>query len=489
MQLMKDLMDGRIIMTRAKAATAAAAATASIISDITEDPITEDVGDVSMANADARLPTTPVKATMEAPFGSASTYTPPTTRSMSSAMGGLALTDKGDSISSFQLKLKAASTKTSQRASVSSLEDSRDIVRDLPGGRQHAEEDGRAKFKVEELGQSNVEVEAAEKIRGLKQGQSSNARVRQGQRRISVARLPLPGSSLMARRVLERDMITPGITPKTISKSRIRIKKSKECPLPTSTIRTLRRSSRLAKPLEVFHKYPNLPPEIKLLIWEAAITPRLAYIRNRSSSLTGPPSWEVQNTLPAWFMVDQMSLYVAKLHYRNMFAMCSPTKGLANITRAQPIAPERDIIIYEPCHSGCRSYFCAKHQYSEADRCSVKSLVMQIDSPNLVAGSEPGWCTISRSWCNVETLYFMKTAIRGPNSQDKAMIRAEEGNHETALRRGFDEWKKGNGKEMPLSKLEFVQIVDRENGVADPKDRYKSVQDRKTGDPEDIIIG
>ncbi|KAI1308863.1 hypothetical protein F5Y03DRAFT_393232 [Xylaria venustula] len=252
----------------------------------------------------------------------------------------------------------------------------------------------------------------------------------------------------------------------------------------------LRRSARLVKPLDVFHKYPKLPQELKLMIWEAAIEPRLAYICNRSSILGHAFTFGIQNKLPTWFMTCPASVYVARRWYKKLFGQnglaIHPSIGIT--LRPQDINPLVDIVVYEPCHSGCRGYYCAQ-QYHQDDRAAVRKLAVQIDSLHLPLASEPGWVTISRSWQNVETLFMMKQAVKGLNQSDKAMIRIKEGNQELALRKLFETWKKGPGLEQKLKTLEFVRVVEKEREIKNINDRYKSVEDRRTGLAEDIILG
>ncbi|KAI1438874.1 hypothetical protein GGR50DRAFT_685224 [Xylaria sp. CBS 124048] len=264
----------------------------------------------------------------------------------------------------------------------------------------------------------------------------------------------------------------------------------------TSQTKTrLRRSLRLAKPLEAFHMYPELPPEIQLMIWEAATQARLIYICNRSSVLDHAHNFGVQNKVPAWFTACRMSAYIAQRHYKKLFGLNEMFGSMAvamqpiphRALRAQDVNTDIDIVVYEPCHSGCRAYFCAQ-QYRREDRAAVRRLAVQIDSPHLLPASEPGWVTVSRSWPNLTTLFMMRPAIKGPDRSDKAMIRIKEGDHEIALRKLFDAWKKGPGKDHSLSTLEFVRVVEQETDK-DMKDRYQSVEDRKTGLVEDIILG
>jgi hypothetical protein len=272
--------------------------------------------------------------------------------------------------------------------------------------------------------------------------------------------------------------------------NRIQKRRKKNQSKTTSVTGRLRRSARLAKPLDAFHKYPDLPPEIQLMIWEAAVEPRLTYICNRSSILGHAQNFGVQNKLPTWFMVCGLSVYVAKRCYRKLFGHNSAfiSQGVGIPSTHQDINPDVDIVVYEPCHSGCRGYYCAQ-QYLQEDRAAALKLAVQIDSPHLPIMSEPGWATISKAWPNVETLFMMKPAIRGLDQSDKAMLRIKEDDHEVALRKLFEAWKKGVGHTLKLTTLEFVRVVEKEAGIKNIKDRYQLVEDRKTGLVEDIILG
>lgn len=69
------------------------------------------------------------------------------------------------------------------------------------------------------------------------------------------------------------------------------------------------------------------------------------------------------------------------------------------------------------------------------------------------------------------------------------MIRIKEGDHEVALRKLFETWKKEAGQDQKLTALEFVRVVEQEPATKSIEDRYRSVEDRKTGLAEDIILG
>ncbi|KAI0405216.1 hypothetical protein F4802DRAFT_188628 [Xylaria palmicola] len=296
----------------------------------------------------------------------------------------------------------------------------------------------------------------------------------------------------------------PSLLSKVLSasgnESRIEKRKKTKSIKKTSFNGVLRRSARLSRPLDEFQKYTDLPNELKLMIWEAAVEPRLIYICNRCSTLEHAHSFGIQNKTPPWFMTCRLSVYVAQRWYKKLFGhhddsgwvvMRPPAIRISPLrapVQRQDVCPLVDIVIFEPCHNGCRGYFCAQ-QYSREDRAQVRRLAVQIDSPRLLPSSEPGWVTISRSWPNVETLFMMKPAVKGLDSSDKAMIRIMEGDHELALRKQFEEWKKGAGQDQELNTLEFVRVVEQEPMTKDIGSRYRSVEDRKTGLAEDIILG
>ncbi|KAI6080554.1 hypothetical protein F4821DRAFT_54454 [Hypoxylon rubiginosum] len=255
----------------------------------------------------------------------------------------------------------------------------------------------------------------------------------------------------------------------------------------------LRRSPRFLKPLTEFHKYPDLPNELKIMIWEAAVEARLLYLCNRGSIVHLGAPFGVQNRVPPWFLTCRISVGVALSCYQKRFELTPvplPFGALSlSPSTIQSVNLDLDIVIFEPCHSGCRGYYCARHQYSDEDRAAVRFLAVQTESPNLIAGSEPCWQSISRSWPNVETLYLMRVAMKGIKTSEKAMIRVAPNDRENELQKFFGEWKKALGKDLALEKLEFVVVVDKETSAMDSKDLYKSVEDRKTGLPEDIIHG
>ncbi|KAI1168920.1 hypothetical protein F5B18DRAFT_645784 [Nemania serpens] len=318
-----------------------------------------------------------------------------------------------------------------------------------------------------------------------------NSRSKNGHSTIGGLCVPRRSDRIRAKALATREASpSTALTVATVNSNRIRKKRKKGAAKTSSVSKPSRRSPRLAKPLDVFHKYPELPPEIRLLIWEAAIQPRLAYICNRSSILGHAHIFGIQNKLPSWFMTCQLSVYIAKQHYQTLFEQNGlsmyPAMGIP--LRPQAINPFVDVVIFEPCHNGCRGYYCAQ-QYRREDRAAVHRLVVQMDSPHLPTMSDPGWVTISRSWPNVQTLFMMKPALKGLDRSDKAMIRIKEGDHELALRKRFELWKKGDGQDNKLTTLEFVRVVEQEPETKNIQDRYQSVEDRRTGLAEDIILG
>ncbi|KAI2602060.1 hypothetical protein GGR54DRAFT_634291 [Hypoxylon sp. NC1633] len=251
----------------------------------------------------------------------------------------------------------------------------------------------------------------------------------------------------------------------------------------------IRRSPRFLKPLTEFHKYPDLPKELQIMIWEAAIEPRSVYIRNRSSNSYAGVANSVHNKFPTWFMTCNVSVYVARLHYKKLFGLHWTGNRDGDLRTIQDVSPNNDIVIFEPCHSGCRGYHCARHQYSDEDRSAIRFLAVQTESRTLISGSEPCWQTVTRSWPNVEILYLMRQAVTGINTSNKALIRVKSNDQETDLLKRFEEWKKGAGIESKMVKLEFVVVTEKETVGATPNDRYQAIEDRMTGLPEDIILG
>ncbi|KAI1138621.1 hypothetical protein F5Y05DRAFT_45109 [Hypoxylon sp. FL0543] len=252
-------------------------------------------------------------------------------------------------------------------------------------------------------------------------------------------------------------------------------------------LRKLRRSPRLAKPLTEFHLFDKLPPEIKLMIWEFAIKPRLTYVGNRPSVHNTMTMFGRHNPYPKWFMTCRLSAWVARNNYQKRFGIQTPNYIL-NVWSGRDFNSANDIVIFEPCHSACRGCHCARRRYSDADRSAVRFLAVQTESPTLSAYIPPCWISVTRSWPNVEILYLMRAAITGTNWEGNAMIRVLPTAFELELQKRFQEWKKNDGKEVKVRKLEFVVVVPKEITTTKPDERYRSVKERLTGRPEDIIL-
>ncbi|KAI1100271.1 hypothetical protein F4804DRAFT_336436 [Jackrogersella minutella] len=249
----------------------------------------------------------------------------------------------------------------------------------------------------------------------------------------------------------------------------------------------IRRSPRLWKPLTEFHQYTELPPELKMMIWEAAIEPRLLYICNRSSIAHVGGHFGTQNRPPLWFNACRLSRWIAQLHYKKRFGLYSQFPPTIDHRTIQDVNTN-DVVIFEPCHGACRGCHCARHQYCDADRSAVRFMAVQTESPSLPNTTEPCWQTITRSWPNVETLYLMRVAVRGVDMREKAMIRVRANFVERALLDRFKQWKKGPGVNVKVNRIEFVEVVQKENATGNPRDQYQSVTDRLTGSPEDMIL-
>lgn len=136
-----------------------------------------------------------------------------------------------------------------------------------------------------------------------------------------------------------------------------------------------RRSPRLAKPLTEFTRYPDLPAEIKFMIWNSAQVPRLVYIRNRAV-----PEFlaKVQTPQPKWFKSDMYSHDVAVKNYVNMFSLHGYPTGFVDCRSLQFVNPDIDVIALEPCCSGCRGVYCVRSQFSAHDKSLIKILAVQV---------------------------------------------------------------------------------------------------------------
>ncbi|KAI5924097.1 hypothetical protein F4810DRAFT_144825 [Camillea tinctor] len=450
-------------------------------------PPSEDTRDVAMD--DRFLMATPQHKDAPASFIEASGSSRPMTRSMTRVHFDAILTNTPGTRTRLHDRLLGSSARTTVGNATSNLEDSRDI--------RYVDEENDAEADVDVDADADVVVGEGEGDHVIEMGDDDDhplgpLRGGRATRHPEVGQLRMPRRSarIGARKANTRDS-TPSAALSTVPKEneRARKRQKKEHVKDANKTAPVRRSPRLAKPLAEFQKYPQLPDEIKIMIWEAAINPRLIYICNRSSLLHASTQFGVQNKRPTWFMTCRLSAWIARRHYRKMFALHNPLLPQLDFTLLQDVNPSVDIVIFEPCHGGCRGYYCASHQYHEADRSAVRSLAVQVDSPNLDPSADPGWITISKSWPNVETLYFMKPALKGPDMREKALIRLKEGEHEASLRKRFEEWKKGVGKEKMVRAIEFVKVVEREADTKDVQVRYKNVEDRKSGLPEDIILG
>lgn len=234
-----------------------------------------------------------------------------------------------------------------------------------------------------------------------------------------------------------------------------------------------RRSARLAKPLTQFHKYPVLPPELKIMVFEAVVSPRLVYVQNRGDPVPQPQ--------PGWFMTNSISVAVAKASYQKMLR--------------QDVNPAMDIVALEPCCGGCRAYHCAHRHFTMAERSAVRFLAVQMEPtwletlPYMIA---PVWVTVNMAWPGVEILYLMKKGLTGDANEEKAVIRCQEGQREAELRSRFAKWKKTTeGAAKKIAQLEFVVVVPKESSSSGqgPLERYQDVEERATGRAGDIIVG
>lgn len=387
------------------------------------------------------------------------------TRSMSKRLGiDLTITTTPSRTPLFD-RLQSASSKGSKRAKTTRLEDARDIIYPATYGLQEVVQDGPRDDGDD--GEEDVDIGLALR------------KTRAGSIRSDIGQLRVPG------RRSDRIKSRAATRPKAAPKGGVR-KRTKKTPAQPQKRAPPRRSARLAKPLTEFHKYGELPDELKICVWEAAIEPRLVYLRNK---VAPNPTYDVQTKRPSWFMVTAISVDVAKKNYQKRFVTEASNTSLAITSTRQDVNTDVDVIAIEPCCTGCRGMFCARHQFSQADRESVRFLAVQTDSPYLISSASPGWVTISTAWPKVETLYLMKTALKGQQKEDKALIRIKEEDREKALRQKFDDWKKKAGADSKLTNLEFVVVVDKETQPQNPNDRYKGVQERKTGLVEDILLG
>ncbi|KAI0834669.1 hypothetical protein F5Y06DRAFT_149965 [Hypoxylon sp. FL0890] len=433
----------------------------------TSDPNPEQSGlqDVAMVNS----PVTMTPAQTDGPTSFERAFARPVTRSMTSP-GDVMMAIPYDS-TSFRERLRRSSKKPLPTLNLSGLEESKSITYDGDEqGDEPGEDEDNAGSEMQDQDQP-LESPALEKSRKLPET---------GQLRTPIRR--------SVRLNEQKGNVTPLDSALAVTR---RPKKTTTKAKTVVGPRYLRRSPRLAKPLTEFHLFDKLPLEIKMMIWEFAIKPRLVYIRNRPSLFQGVAQgvfyFGRQNPYPSWFMTCHLSAWVAQRNYQKRFAV-QHAHIVVNNQLVQDFNTVNDIVVFEPCHGACRGYHCARHQYREADRSAVRFLAVQTESRTLPANTEPCWQSIARSWPNVETLYLMRVAVRAIDRNTKAMIRVQPDDFELRLESRFEEWKKGAGKDFKISKLEFVVMVPKENTTTDPNKRYRSVEDRLTGLPEDIIL-
>ncbi|OTA67246.1 hypothetical protein K449DRAFT_212240 [Hypoxylon sp. EC38] len=432
------------------------------------DPDWERSGVQDIEMADSAMAMTPVQTTDLAFSGR--TFARPVTRSMTSPESVMVALSY--ETTSFRERIRRSSKKALPTLNLFKLEESKSITYDdEEQGNKLEEDEDNADSEMQDQDQPLVSPTLTKITRKRPKAKQVRMPTRRSARINSLkARATAPVNSGLVVKRKARSVATK-------AKTRLGPKKY------------LRRSPRLAKPLTEFHLYHKLPNEIKMMIWEFTITPRLVYICNRSSLLHAGAQFGVQNPYPSWFMTCKISAWVALLHYQKRFALHSHGNTNVNLATIQDFNSVNDIVIFEPCHGACRGCHCARHQYCEADRSAVRFLAVQTESPNLPANTEPCWQSVTRSWPNVETLYLMRIAVRGVSRTSKAMIRVKPNDFEMRLRSQFEEWKKGPGINVKISKLEFVVVVPKEDATVSSCQRYRSVNERLTGLPEDIILG
>ncbi|KAH7033465.1 uncharacterized protein B0I36DRAFT_109482 [Microdochium trichocladiopsis] len=374
------------------------------------------------------------------------------TRSMTKNNPVMLLTGEEDSINT---RLRRSVKRKGPSSVVHSLENSRSIVYDIDG----------AETEI------TTPSSPSRRLRGNNSSRGSRAqRVRRAK---TVKNLSPP----------DRDCTPTTTAIVKAASDRVRKRTSNKL---TAVARPPRRSARLAKPLTEFHLFGQLPKELQIMVWEAAIESRVVYLRNRS---VFPPSYTrgIQNEQPQWFLACQTSWYVAQFHYRTMFGLLATITHPADYGHRQAMNANLDVVLLEPCCAGCRAYSCTRHQFSNQDRELVRQIAVQIESPLLMPSASPCWQTISMSWPNVETIYMTRQSFTGADQKPKALIRVAEDEHEKRVYQRFLQWKKSNGQGNKVQRVEFVVVVHREEGKL--QDRYQSVVQRKSGDPSDIVIG
>ncbi len=429
----------------------------------------DSTGGTSEQDATPHFVATPLHSRDTAFIGASGSLTRRVTRSMTKIQSDSTINSTPGSATRLQERLRGASSKSGSHIRYSNLEESRTIA--YNDGNQ---DDGA-------IDEDGDDEEPAIIVARHPTTRSSLARGRYSQRTQGNASSRYP-TRRKAAKAPTRDS-TPSDALSAAAGDRDRPRKRRKLDAAPRSL-SVRRSPRLAKPLMDFHKFPCLPIELQMMVWEAAIIPRIIYLRNKFT-LAPTPLLGVQNKIPTWFMACRLSLKVALQKYQNKF----PLTTQSDLTIRQPINPEVDIVLFEPCCNGCRARSCAGRNFEVGDRASIRTLAVQTESPFLMPNAQPCWMTIADAWPSVDTIYLLKTAIKGDDRREKAMIRAEEGEHEGNLRKRFSEWKKGAGKDKPVQRIEFVTVTEKENNVPYPKDRYKSIHDRKTGLPEDIILG
>ncbi|KAI5865669.1 hypothetical protein GGS23DRAFT_560203 [Durotheca rogersii] len=427
-------------------------------------------GEQGTTNSFVKL--TPVQEDASTPAVARSlSYTRPVTRSMGEPLFG-PLRPASRKVTLFRRKLSRASNRKSAPPGASSnLEDAKNIVYDG--------EEPNADVGPDRGHDGHAGVEFGEAL------ESPPLRKPKG-RRFSSSQLQAP--TRRSARINGLQLQSRDTTP-SMSWAR-QISRAETAPValePSGLGRPIRRSARDSKPLLEFHKYSELPPELKIMVWEAAIEPRAVYVRNRSAAPHLLTPADIQIRVPTWFMACQLSAWVARRNYQMLFSPRAPSIPLALLPH-QNINPDVDIVVFEPCSSGCRGCYCACHQYTDESRHAVRFLAVQTEPPNLAHSALPCWLTLSLSWPNVETLYLMRQAVKGVDKTDKAIVRVKANSHEEELLKLFSEWKEDIGAHVKLTNIEFVVVVEKETG-GDAKDRYKWVPDRATGQLQDVILG
>ncbi|KXJ93321.1 hypothetical protein Micbo1qcDRAFT_54736 [Microdochium bolleyi] len=407
------------------------------------------VHDFSMMDADDEMLSTPLM------FRNLLAQPPPrpVTRSMTKDNLAVLLPGEDDSV---KAKLRASVKSRVRPRLVENFEDSRSINHDGEVD-MHGEPSSRPKRSKSSLRKSSAN-KRARRSRGSTEATWSS-------------REPTPVDNVISK-------VTSG-----------RVRK-RSAATPASASRHPRRSARLAKPLTDFHMFGQLPRELQIMVWEAAIEPRVVYLRNRSRPglFGGSFNGKVQNKQPKWFLACQTSWYVAQLHYQPMFKVIPAySYHVEDNKHIQAMDVNSDIVLLEPCCPGCRAYSCTRHQFQGQDRERVRFIAVQVESPQLMENASPCWLTISLSWPNVETIYMTRTSVVGDDETPKALIRVSEDAHEQRLYKRFVQWKKAEGAHNKIRHIEFVAVVNREEGKF--QERYHDVPGRKTGMQSDIVVG